>query len=61
MDKRTVSEDDTLLLLSRGDLKTETEIEIIAAQEQALKTKYHATKILQRENDSNCRLHQQFD
>ena len=41
----------------RGDLKGETESEIIAAQAQALQTKYHATKILQTETDSKC---QQF-
>jgi hypothetical protein len=33
-----VSKDDTLVLLSSGDLKAETESEIIAAHEQALKT-----------------------
>jgi hypothetical protein len=38
MDKQLVSEEDAFLLLSRGDLKAETESEIIAAQEQALKT-----------------------
>jgi len=31
----------------RGNLKGETEREIIVAQDQALHTKYHATKILQ--------------
>jgi hypothetical protein len=43
-DKQLVSEEDAFLLLSRGDLKGENESEIIAAQEQALKTKYPATK-----------------
>jgi hypothetical protein len=33
--------------LSRGDLVGETESEIVAAQDQALETKYHSTKILQ--------------
>jgi len=61
MDKQLFSEDDTLLLLSRGDLKTETESEVIAAQEKVLKTKCKATKILQTETDSKCRLRQQFD
>jgi hypothetical protein len=35
--------------LSRGDLKEETESEIVAAQDQAVQTKYHAPKILQTE------------
>ena len=30
--------------------------EIVAAQDQALKTKYYATKILNTETDSKCRL-----
>jgi hypothetical protein len=30
----------------KGDLKTETESKILAAQDQALNTKYYATKIL---------------
>ena len=49
------------LWLYRGDLKGETESEIIAAQDQALQTKYHATKILQTETDKKCRLCQQSD
>jgi hypothetical protein len=32
---------------SRGDLEGETESETSATQEQALQTKYHATKLLQ--------------
>ena len=39
--------EDMLLCLLRGDLKGETESEIMAAQDQVLQTKYHATKILQ--------------
>ena len=38
-----------------------SESEIIAAQDQALQTKYHATKILQRERDNKCRLCKQLD
>jgi len=33
----------------------------VAAQDQALQTKYYATKILNTETDSKCRLCQQFD
>jgi hypothetical protein len=49
-----------VLWLSRGELRADTESEIIAAQDQALQTKHHATKILQTETDSKCRLCQQF-
>jgi hypothetical protein len=42
--------------LPRGDMKAETESEIVAAEDQALQTKYHATKILQTETDSKCRV-----
>jgi len=45
----------------RADLKGETESKIIAAQDQALQTKYLATKILQTGTDSKCGLCEQFD
>jgi hypothetical protein len=61
IDRQFISEEDTFLWLSKGDLKAETESEIVAAQDQALQTKYHATKILNTETDSKCRLCQQFD
>jgi hypothetical protein len=49
------------LWLLKGDLKVETESEIVTAQDQALQTKYYATKILNTGTDSKCRLCQQFD
>jgi hypothetical protein len=61
MDKHLIKEEDTFLWLSKGDLKAETESEIVAAQDQALQTKYYATKILQKEKDSKCRLCHQFE
>ena len=61
IDRQHISEEDTFLWLSKGDLKAETESEIVAAQDQALQTKYYATKILSTETDSKCRLCQQFD
>jgi hypothetical protein len=61
LDRQLISEEDTLLWLSEGDLRVETESEIVAAQDQALQTKYYATKILNTETDSKCRLCQQFD
>jgi hypothetical protein len=61
IDKHLISEEDTFLWLSKGDLKAETESEIVAAQDQALQTKYHATKILQTETHSKCRLCHPFE
>jgi lipopolysaccharide export LptBFGC system permease protein LptF len=61
IDKHLISEEDTFLWLSKGDLMAETESEIVAAQDQALQTKYHATKILQTETGSKCRLCHQFE
>ena len=42
-------------------MEGETESYIIAAQDQALQTKHHVTKILQTETDNQRRLCQQFD
>ena len=61
IDRQLISEEDTFLWLSKGDLKAENESEIVAAQDQAIQTKYYATKILNIETDSKCRLCQQFD
>ena len=61
IDRRLISEEETFLWPSKGDLKAETESEIVAAQDQALQKKYYATKILSTETDSKCRLCQQFD
>ena len=52
IDRRLIGAEDKFLWLSRGDLKAETESEIVAAQDQALQTKYYATKILNTETDS---------
>jgi hypothetical protein len=43
-DRQLISEEDTILWLSRGDLKSETASEIITAQDQALHTKRHTKK-----------------
>ena len=61
IDRQLISGEDTFLWLSKGELKEETESEIVAAQDQALQTKYYATKILNTETDSKCRFCQQFD
>jgi hypothetical protein len=61
IDRQLISEEDMFLWLSKGDLKEETESEIVAAQDHSIQTKYYATKILNTETDSKCRLRQQFD
>jgi hypothetical protein len=38
--RQIISEEDTFLWLSKGDLKAETESEIVAAQDQVIQTKY---------------------
>jgi hypothetical protein len=60
IDRQLISEEDTLVWISKEDLKAETESEIIAAQDQALQTKYHATKLLQTETKSKGRLCQHY-
>jgi len=61
IDRQLISEEDTFLWLSKEDLRAETESEIVAAQDHALQTKHYATKMLDTETDSKCRLCQQFD
>jgi hypothetical protein len=54
IDRQLISEEETFLWLTKGDLKAETESEIVVAQDQALQTKYYTTKILNTERDSNA-------
>jgi hypothetical protein len=49
IDIQLIDEEDTFLWLSRGDLKAETESEVIAAQYQAPQSKYCATKVLKQQ------------
>ena len=56
VDRQRIDGEGTLLWLLKGDLKVETGSEIMAAQDQELQTKYHATKILQTETESKCRM-----
>jgi hypothetical protein len=51
-----INRKDLFLWLSRGELKAETESKTTAAQDQALRAKYHTLKILQMERDRKCRL-----
>jgi hypothetical protein len=43
-------------MLSRGDLKAETEIVIITAQDEALQIKDCAIRIFKAKSNSKCRL-----
>jgi hypothetical protein len=61
IDRQLISEKNTFLWLSKGDLKVESGSEIVAAQNQVLQTKYYASKILNTETDSKCRICKQFD
>jgi hypothetical protein len=56
IDRQLISEEDMFLWPMKWVLKAEIEREIVAAQDQALQTKYYATKILNTETDSKCRL-----
>jgi N-acetylmuramoyl-L-alanine amidase CwlA len=58
--RQLISEADMFLWQSRGDQKAETENQLVSAQDWALRSKYHATKILQRESDSKCRVSKQL-
>jgi hypothetical protein len=45
MDRQHISEEDTFLWLSKGDIKAEPESEMVAAQDQALNTKNYVENI----------------
>jgi len=55
VDRQLIGEEETLVWLPRGDLKGETGSEIIAAPDQTLQSKYHATKILQTETENKMK------
>ena len=55
MDRQLISEEDTFLWLSKGDLKAETESKIVAAQNQGLHKKYYG----KRNNENRNRQHMQ--
>ena len=53
MDRQLISEEDAFPRLSK-DLIAETESEIVAAQDQALNTKYYATKYCTQRRTANA-------
>jgi hypothetical protein len=53
MDMQLISQEDTFLWQLREDVKGETESEIIAAQDQALQTKYAKKKYYQQQQMAN--------
>jgi hypothetical protein len=57
IDRELVREEVTFLWLQMGDLTAETGSQIIEAQDQAVETKYDATKGLKTERGRKCRLH----
>ena len=61
INRQLIHDEETFFWLKKGDLKAETESEIVAAQDQALHTKYYGKKILKIETDRKYRLCQQFD
>jgi hypothetical protein len=54
IDRQFISQEDTFLWLSRGDLKGGSESKIIATQDQAFKPTILRQKLLQAETDSKC-------
>jgi hypothetical protein len=61
IERQHISEEDTFLWLSKGGIKAKTDSATVAAQDQALQMKHCATKILNKESDSKCRLCKQSD
>jgi hypothetical protein len=61
IDRQLISEEDTFLWLSKGDLKAETEGEIVAAQYQAIKNKILRNEDNKHRDRQQKRLCQQFD
>jgi hypothetical protein len=58
MDRQLINEEGTSLWLSKGDLKAETESEIVAAQDQTLNTKYYTQRRIVNADFSNNMMRQ---
>jgi hypothetical protein len=61
LDERLVDIEQSYRWLKSGDIKGETESTIVAAQDQAISTKYFRKKILKEEIESKCRLCKQYE
>jgi len=59
LDKKLVANEQSQQQLTVGDIKGETESTIVAAQDQAISTKYLKNKILKEEIVSKCQLYKQ--
>ena len=61
LDENLVDNEQSYRWLISGDVKGETENTTVAAQNQAISTKYFKSKILKEETDSKCRLCKQHE
>ena len=61
LDEKLVDIEQSYRWLKYGDIKGETESTIVAAQDQAISTKYFKNKILKKEIESKCRLCKQHE
>ena len=61
LDKKLVDIEQSYRWLKSGDIKGETESEIVAAQNQAISTNYFKNKTLKEEIESKCRLCKQHE
>ena len=53
--RQNISEENAFIQLQDGDTEAETESEILAANDQTLLHKFHATEILKTETDNKCK------
>jgi len=61
LDEKLVDIEQSYRWIKSGDIKGETESTIVAAQDQAISTKYFKNKILKQEIESKCLLYKQHD
>jgi len=61
LDEKLVDIEQSYRWLKPGDIKGETESTIVAAQDQAISTKYFKNKSLKEETESKCRLCKQYE
>jgi len=61
LDEKLVDIEQSYRWLKSGDIKGETESTVVAAQDQAISTKYFKNKILKEETESKCWLRKQHE